>query len=321
LSVRNQGRQHLEIALPTGAKVWSAFVAGQAVRPSVKDGKLLLPLEHSLGDDSAIPVDLVYVDTSVFPRKHGSVELVSPKLDAPLKSARWELFLPPDYDYSHFGGTMSHENETTMLEAASFSILDYSSRESKSKAELAKEWKSELTSAQQKLGAGNVKEALADYNRARSKTDLAGANNTEARRLEADLRRAQGNALIEAQNAFSLSNGQVPQQVQAAPAVRYDNETAEAQWSKLQQAQDLGIAAVQPIRVNLPTRGLRHAFTQVLQTEAGRPLTVRLFASNTNAMSWSKRVAGPVAGFFLLWFIVSLIARRSGTRGPLPSAA
>ncbi|PYI88336.1 MAG: hypothetical protein DME26_03785, partial [Verrucomicrobia bacterium] len=44
LSVRNQGRQHLEIGLPAGATVWSAFVAGRAVRPSIKEGKLLLPL-------------------------------------------------------------------------------------------------------------------------------------------------------------------------------------------------------------------------------------------------------------------------------------
>jgi type II secretory pathway pseudopilin PulG len=325
LSVRNQGRQHLEIALPAGATVWSAFVAGQAVRPSIKDGKLLLPLEHSLGDDSAIPIDLVYVDTSVFPQKRGAVELISPRLDAPLKSARWELFLPPDYDYSRFSGTMSHENETAMVEASSFSFLDWSSRESKNKAELAKEWKSELSNAQKNLGVGNVKEALADYNRARNKTDLNGANNGEARQLEADLRRAQGNALIEAQNAFSLSNNgqisQAPQQVQAAPAVRYDNETAEAQWTKLQQAQDLGIAAAQPIRVNLPTRGLRHAFTQVLQTEVGRPLTVRLFAANTRALSWPKRIAAPLAGFVLLWFLVSLMARRGGTRNPFPSAA
>ena len=44
LSVRNNGRQFLEIELPAGAKVWSAFVAGQPVRPSLRDGKLLLPI-------------------------------------------------------------------------------------------------------------------------------------------------------------------------------------------------------------------------------------------------------------------------------------
>jgi len=315
LSVRNQGRQHLEIALPAGAMVWSAFVAGQAVRPSLNAGKLLLPLEHSLGDDSAIPIELVYVDTNVFPQSRGVVELISPKLDAPLKSTRWELFLPADYSYSDFSGTMVHEVETTLVEAADFSFLDYSSRESKSKAELAKELKSELRSAQKKLSSGNVKEALVDFNRARNKGDLATANNSETRQLEADLRRAQGNNLIEAQNSFSLSNGgnwnQIQQSGTNTQALRYDAAAAEAQWTKLQQAQDLGTLNVQPIRVNLPTRGQRHGFTQVLQTETGKPLTIRMMATNTRTISWPKRITGPLAGFLVLWFMVSLLKRRA----------
>jgi hypothetical protein len=44
LSIRNNGRQHLEIELPDKTTVWSAFVAGEPVRPSVREGKLLLPL-------------------------------------------------------------------------------------------------------------------------------------------------------------------------------------------------------------------------------------------------------------------------------------
>jgi hypothetical protein len=231
-----------------------------------------------------------------------------------LKSARWELFVPPHYNYSDFGGTMAHEVETALLEATSFSFLDYNSRESQNKADLAKEFKSELSSAKRKLSSGKVKEALADYNRARTKGDLT-ANNADARQLEADLRRAQGNNLIEAQNAFSLSNnGLVGTTTSGAPAaqvLQYDTAAAEAQWTKLQQAQDLGMANVQPIRVNLPTRGLRHSFTQVLQTEDGRPLTVRLFASNTRTLSWPKRLTGSVVGFLVLWGMVSLIARRA----------
>lgn len=278
-------------------------------------GKLLIPLEHSIGDDSAIPVDLVYVDGCPFPQKRGAVDLVSPKLDAPLKSARWELFLPPDYSYSDFSGTMAHETETAVVEASGFSFLDYSSRESTSKAQLAKELKSELSSAQKKLSSGNVKDAIADYNRARSKSDLAIANNSEARQLEAELRRAQGNNLIEAQNAFSqrygLSTPPASRAAAASQALQYDNASAEAQWTKLQQAQDLGTAAAQPIRVNLPTRGLRHAFTQVLQTQSGRPLTVRLFAANTRTFAWPQRIAGPAAGFLALWAVVWVLTRQS----------
>ena len=320
LSVRNQGWQHLEIELPQGATVWSAFVAGQAVRPSVKDGKLLLPLEHSVGDDAPIPIQLVYIGSSSFPQKRGDFELISPRLNAPLKSARWELFLPADYRYSKFGGTMTHEVETAMLEATGFSFLDYSSWESKSKAERAREVKSDISNAQKKLSSGNVKEALADYNRARYKADLSGAKDQDAQKLEADLRRAQGNNLINAQNAFSSNNsGPVPAANVAGNQIQYDAATAEAQWTKLQQAQELNVAAVQPIRVALPTRGLRHSFTQVLQTEIGKPMIVHLRASNTHAANWTNRIAGPIGAFLILWGVVTLITNRANSRKAVPA--
>jgi hypothetical protein len=318
LAVRNQGRQHLEIELPKGATVWSAFVAGQAVRPSVKEGKLLLPLEHSVGDDAPISIQLVYIGSSQFPVKRGDFELISPKMDAPLKSARWELFLPADYRYSKFGGTMTHEIETAMLEATSFSFLDYSSWETRSKAQIASDVKSDISNAQKKLSSGNVKEALADYNRARARADLSRSKDQDAQKLEADLRRAQGNNLINAQNAFSYSNsGSAPAANVAGNQIQYDAATAEAQWAKLQQAQELNVAAVQPIRVALPTRGLRHSFTQVLQTEIGKPMTVHLLASNTHAINWVNRIVGPIGAFLILWGVVTLITNRANSRKPV----
>ena len=319
LSVRNQGRQHLEIELPKGATVWSAFVAGQAIRPSIMEGKLLLPLEHSVGDDAPIAIQVVYIGSSSFPANRGDFELISPKMNAPLKSARWELFLPPDYSYSKFGGTMAHEVETAMLEATSFSFLDYNSWESKSKAERAREVKSDISNAQKKLSSGNVKEALADYNRARYKADLSGSKDQEAQKLEADLRRAQGNNLINAQNAFSYSNsGPAPApNAFGGNQIQYDAAAAEAQWAKLQQAQELNVAGVQPIRVALPTRGLRHSFTQVLQTEIGKPMIVRLRASNTHAANWVNRIVGPMAAFLILWGVVTLITNRENAQRPV----
>jgi hypothetical protein len=315
LAVRHQGRQHLEVTLPVGEKLWSAFVAGQPVRPSVKDGKLLLPLEQAASDDAAVNIDCVYVGTNAFPQKHGAIQLLSPTLDAPWQRARWELFLPPDYEYSGFGGSMAHEVEKAILEPSSYSFLDYSSRESKNRAELAQELKSDITRAKKKLSSGNVKEALADYSRARSKSDAAAANNAEAKQLEADLRRAQGNNLIQAQTAFSFSNsGQLPESLLAnriEPTKQYDAATAEAQWTKLQQAQDLAKASVQPIRVSLPTRGLHHSFTQVLQTEPGQALTLRLVAENSRLINWPKRIGGTLAALVGLWAIVSLITRRA----------
>ena len=68
LAVRNNGRQFLEVELPAGANVWSAFVAGQPVRPSLRNGKLLLPIEASDADNGATAVELTYVGTNSFPR-------------------------------------------------------------------------------------------------------------------------------------------------------------------------------------------------------------------------------------------------------------
>jgi hypothetical protein len=120
VAVRNNGRQHLEVVLPPGASVWSAFVAGQAVRPSLRDGKLLLPLENAGSDEAALTVELTYVSTNQnqFPAKQGSVQLISPALDVPLKNARWELYLPPDYQYDEFTGTMTREAGVTVASLA-----------------------------------------------------------------------------------------------------------------------------------------------------------------------------------------------------------
>ena len=59
------------------------------------------------------------------------------------------------------------------------------------------------------------------------------------------------------------------------------NAAAEAQWTKLAQAQKVAAAKLQPPHVNLPLHGLRYAFAQVLQTEVNKPMTIQLQAANT----------------------------------------
>jgi len=122
LSVRNNGRQFLEIGLPPGVPpsgIWSAFVAGQPVRPSLCSGKLLLPIQPSGADDGAVSVELTYVGTNTFPRGRGNIGFASPQFDVPLKNARWEVYLPPDYDYQNFSGTMTREPAPAVETASS----------------------------------------------------------------------------------------------------------------------------------------------------------------------------------------------------------
>jgi hypothetical protein len=229
------------------------------------------------------------------------------------------VFLPPDYTYGDFAGTMTREIGVAVPEASSFSSLDYKHRESQVKAEMAKEQKDDIISAKRKLSAGKVREAYFDYSRARAKGDLSQVPADEAKRLEEDLRRAQGSNLVMAQNEFNLENnmiaGRAVQLVQNVQKQAYSVEAAEAQWAKLQQAQDLGGAQAQPIHVNLPTRGLRFTFTQVLQAEAGKPMTIEMAASNDKQGGWTYRLALGVAGFLVIWGLTSLLVRFTPSRG------
>ena len=63
------------------------------------------------------------------------------------------------------------------------------------------------------------------------------------------------------------------------------------------------MAHVRPLRVNLPTRGLRQSFTQVLQTEVEKPLTIRFTAANTRTGGFFRQVFGCVVALAALWAV------------------
>ncbi|MBI5387820.1 MAG: hypothetical protein HZA90_24425 [Verrucomicrobia bacterium] len=340
LSIRNHGRQHLEIELPLGATVWSAFVAGEPVRPSRREGKFLLPLERSVASDAPIAIELTFIGADKFPKRRGEVALASPKFDVPLKNARWDLYLPPDYDYGAFEGTMSRTADTGTPLVQVYSLAEYNVQQRAQEEQKKEDVKSELKSARENIKGTNLRQAITSYNRAKTKSSQVQQEVDEARSLkeiEKEVREVQGRNLIMAQNAYFLDNNarlggqQVPMQVLNASAqgaeqqqarqpgptaqpqmfLNYDAEVAGQQWDKLEKAQQVAVAKVAPLRVNLPTRGVRLAFSQVLQTEVRKPMTIRLVAENAKAPSWITRIGLAGLGFVALWGIVGLsVARR-----------
>ena len=330
LAIRNNGRQNLEVAVPPDCRVWSAFVAGQPVQPSRREGKLLLPLERSGADGAPVAVELTFVGATPFPRARGSLRLLSPTLDLPLKNVRWELYLPPDYQYDGFGGTMTHESGAinTSPVALSYTLSEYTGQENRKQTRLRAEVQSDLSSVQKKLAEGNVKEAAERYQQARfkAKSNLDEAADKDFKQLETELRRAQSSNLIQGQTDFLLRNQS--QMIEARPTpqpgsereiagafiVNYDNAAAEKQWAKLQQAQEIAAPKIQPLRVNLPTRGVRLAFAQVLQTEIRKPMTIQFTATNTRFIPWPTRLLGGGLGFLALWALAAWILRQSSAR-------
>jgi hypothetical protein len=90
--------------------------------------------------------------------------------------------------------------------------------------------------------------------------------------------------------------------------VQYDADVAERQWEVLQKAQEISVAKVQPLRVNLPTRGQRHSFSQVLQTEINKPMSIRFQATNSKEIGWAKWLIYALGGFLMLWIFVAAVA-------------
>jgi hypothetical protein len=327
LAIRNNARQYLEVLLPAGtSNIWSAFVAGQPVRPSVRDGKLLLPLERSGADGAPVSVELTYVSGGRFPRRHGQVRFETPAVDVPLKNARWDLYLPPDYAYRSFAGSMRQEQlagavATAMAQPFTtfYGWSDYSRIEGQNKVSRDLDQKRSLNAARSNIVGGQLNDANQFFNRARgnaAKDDYAA--NEELKKLEQEIRREQGKQILAQQRRYLADNqsevaNQPPGQVGGQPQIPMvnDDEIAAAQQAeKVSKAQEVAVTKALPLRVNLPQRGQRLSFTQTLQTEVRRPMSVQFAATATRTMELPATLGIALVGFVGCWLLVGLLQRR-----------
>jgi hypothetical protein len=180
-----------------------------------------------------------------------------------------------------------------------------------------------LSSVRSNLRGGNYKQAISEYNRAKGRAQgQAGGERDELGVIEKEVRRVQSSNLIQAQrqvfydNASRLGDQQALNLQQDTPAQQrangldYDADVAGLQWSRLEAAQQVAKTKVMPLHINLPTRGVKLSFSQVLQTEVQKPLTVKLHGHNTKEIGWPKKVLWSMGGFALLWTGVVGVSRR-----------
>jgi hypothetical protein len=270
-------------------------------------------------------VELTYVSAEKFPATLGRFELVSPAVDVPLKNARWSLYLPPDYSYSGFEGTMTHE-ETAAPLVQIFSLGEYQRGESEQAQAQQAEVSSFLSVARNNIATGKTKVAMDAYNKARAsggKGAIFQQNISEFKDIEKQVRNVQAANIIN-NPQMSIQSGGIGGETlqledpfggrqtvaQQQPVSAADNDAAAKQYDKLQQAQEMAVARVLPLHVNLPAHGVKHVFTQVLQTDLAKPMTVRFHALNTRAIGWPVEAAFGVAAFAVLWLATALALRR-----------
>ncbi|MBK6881063.1 MAG: hypothetical protein IPN65_07145 [Elusimicrobia bacterium] len=113
LSVKNTAKQFLEVRLPAGAEVWSAFVEGRPVKPSkAANGATLIPLNRSRIEGqnlAAFDVEVMYFRNAGAGGPGGRQALTLPNVDLKISQLVWSVYLPTERDYVYFGGTVDKE--------------------------------------------------------------------------------------------------------------------------------------------------------------------------------------------------------------------
>jgi len=120
-AVRNNQRNFLKITLPPGATLWSASLAGKAVRPGQSpDGSLLLPLDKARAAEEApeFAVEIVYLSRGSTWNDKGEFKLALPALDLPVSRTGLLVYHPPLFKVTPEPGTFRMEPYANPLSAA-----------------------------------------------------------------------------------------------------------------------------------------------------------------------------------------------------------
>ena len=111
LIVKNQAQPFLKVALPAGATILSADVAGERVKPvQGPDGNRVPLLRTGFRPTSAYTVSFVFMHSGAPFAKKGGAELILPNMDIPISLLSWEVFLPEQYKVKDFGGDVIAAN-------------------------------------------------------------------------------------------------------------------------------------------------------------------------------------------------------------------
>ncbi len=105
LTVKNQAQPFLKVALPAGATIVSADVAGEKVKPvQGPDGNRVPLLRPGFRPNGPYEVSFVFMHSGTPFTKKGGSALALPSMDVPISLLEWELFLPEQYKVKDFGG-------------------------------------------------------------------------------------------------------------------------------------------------------------------------------------------------------------------------
>jgi hypothetical protein len=105
LQIKNQAQPFLKVALPPGASILSADVAGEKVKPvEGPDGNRVPMLRPGFRPTGVYTVSFVFMHSGAPFAKKGGSDLSLPPMDVPINLVEWEVFLPEQFKVKDFGG-------------------------------------------------------------------------------------------------------------------------------------------------------------------------------------------------------------------------
>ena len=111
LVLKNQAQPFLKVALPAGATILSADVAGERVKPvQGPDGNRVPLLRPGFRPTDSYTVSFVFMHSGAPFAKKGGADLSLPSMDIPISLLTWEVFLPEQYKVKDFGGDVIAAN-------------------------------------------------------------------------------------------------------------------------------------------------------------------------------------------------------------------
>ena len=326
----------LEVTLPPGAQVWSVFVNDAASVPLKDRGTVMVPLESARVTGDAT-VELTYAGVAGSATAFGSERIVGPRFNIPLADLQWDFYVPPNYRYHGFGGTLTYRERERKDGVVVFGEDQY--RQDNETALAANNAKAEavLRSGETLWKAGKQEQAKQALNQAVILSQGQTGLNEDARIQYRNVTRQQAvvgfynrrNALKRAANVIEETENQQPQ---AAPSQQVDPGQWTADYGR-QIEQSLGAdeagnlnkvadkmleqqAAAQvratPIRVTLPLQGLYLPFHRDLQIQSAAEMTVEFKASSGWLLGLLTSAGAAVLLLALFWAAMRLFARPDG---------
>ena len=107
LELQNHAQPFLKVTLPAGASIVSVEVAGESAKPVLgADGTRVPLLRPGFRPQGSYRVSFVYLHAGTPFARKGDLQMTLPKMDVPVGTIYWEVFVPDNYSVRAIAGNV-----------------------------------------------------------------------------------------------------------------------------------------------------------------------------------------------------------------------